>query len=293
MSRPNGRRAYVAADKTLTIFDISNVAAPQRQGAYTFPEKIWGFVVVDSLVYVAADFFGLGILDVSNPAVPKLLSSIKTPGQVKNVAVSGTTAVLADHMSGVDLVDVSNRAKPVSLGSVYLDGYGRDVTVLGSLAYAVDDPSGFYVLDLSQTDSWEPLSAIQSADGPRIVEVSDTPSTEGPPLAVLLGHGTLQVYDISEPEAPVYRSTYDTPGRALRLALAGTHAYVADGLEGLLVVDLEHPSTPRVAGSYKPTQPVRDVAVADSLVLVAVGALPTGIGRSQGGGEVLILRRRP
>ena len=94
---------------------------------------------------------------------------------MKNVAVSGTTAVLADHMSGVDLIDVSNLAGPVSLGSVYLDGYSRDVTVLGSLAYAVDDPSGFYVLDLSQTDSWEPLSAIQSADGHRVVEVSDPP----------------------------------------------------------------------------------------------------------------------
>ena len=135
---------------------------------------------------------------------------------MKNVAVSGTTAVLADHMSGVDLIDVSNLAGPVSLGSVYLDGYSRDVTVLVSLAYAVDDPSGFYVLDLSQTDSWEPLSAIQSADGPRVVEVSDPPAADRPPLAVLLGHGSLQVYDISEPEAPVYQSTYATPGRALR-----------------------------------------------------------------------------
>ena len=280
------QHAYVAADTTLTIFDISDLSAPQRLGSYSFPEKIWGFVVADRLVYVAADFFGLGILDVSDPATPVLLGSVKMPGQVKNVDVSGTTAVLADHMSGVDLVDVSNLGDPVALGSVYLDGYGRDVAVLGSLAYAVDDPSGFYVLDLSQTDSWEPMSAIQSAKGPRIVEAEGT-------LAVLLGQGDLQGYDVSTPTAPVHQSTYTTRGGALRLELVGHLAYLADGHEGLQVVDLSDPAHPQVAGTYTPTEPVRDVAVADGKVLVAVGPLPTGIGRSQGGGEVLVLRQTP
>ena len=285
----NGRRAYVAAEKTLTIFDISNLTAPRRHGSYSFPEKIWGFVVIDSRVYVAADFFGLGILDVSDPDAPALLGAVKTPGQVKNVDVSGTTAVLADHMSGVDLVDVSDARGPVSLGSVYLDGYSRDVAVLGPLAYAVDDPSGFYVLDLAQTDSWEPMSALQSADGPHIVEVS---ANAPRPLAVLLGHGTLQVYDLSTPTEPVHRSTYATPGGALRVALDGAHAYVADGVNGLLVVDLEDPEAPRVIGNYRPAEPVRDVAVSGHLTLIAAGTPPTGARRSIGDGEVLVLRRR-
>ena len=88
--------------------DISNPAAPTRLGSYTFPEKIWGIRIVGSTVYVAADFFGLGILDVSNPSAPMLRGSLKTPGQAKNVAVVGTTALVADHMSGVDFIDVSD-----------------------------------------------------------------------------------------------------------------------------------------------------------------------------------------
>ena len=276
--------AFVAADKTLTIVDISDPAAPLTLGSYTFPEKIWGFTIIDSFVYVAADFFGLGILDVSDPTAPTLLGSVKMPGQVKNVDVSGTTAVLADHMSGVDLVDVSNRNNPTSLGSVYLDGYGRDVAVLGSLAYAVDDPSGFYVLDLSQTDMWEPMSALQSAAGPRFVEAEGT-------LAVLLGQGALQVYDISTPTSPVHRSTYPTPGAARRVELIGRLAYLADGEQGLLVLDLEDSENPQVAGAHTPSEPVRDVAVGNGVVLLALGPLPTGIGRSQGGGEVLVLRQ--
>ena len=34
------QRAYVAADKTLTIYDISDPSAPTRLGDHTFPEKI-------------------------------------------------------------------------------------------------------------------------------------------------------------------------------------------------------------------------------------------------------------
>src|SRR5262245_48396325 len=50
--RVQDRYAYVAAARTLTIFDISNPAAPKREGAYTFPEKIWGFRLAGSFAYV-------------------------------------------------------------------------------------------------------------------------------------------------------------------------------------------------------------------------------------------------
>ena len=59
------------------------------------------------------------------------------------------------------------------------------------------------------------------------------------------------------------------------------------------MVDLSTPATPRIIGAYKPASPARDVAVADSIVFVVVGALPTGIARSKGGGEVMILRQNP
>jgi hypothetical protein len=116
--------------------------------------------------------------------------------------------------------------------------------------------------------------------------------SEGPTFAVVttgrpMTGGSLQLYDVSKPEAPVHVSTYRTPGAGGwmqggggRLALKGTLAYVADGAEGLHLVDLSTPSAPRTVGSYKTAAPARDVAVADSLVFVVVGNQ-----------EVLILRR--
>jgi hypothetical protein len=101
-------------------------------------------------------------------------------------------------------------------------------------------------------------------------------------VAVVVGGGPLQIYDLSQPEAPQHAAVYRTSGPALRVALQGARAYVSDGPQGVQVVDLSIPSKPVVVGSYKTPSPARGVAVAGSLVFVAVG-----------GGEVLILSQSP
>jgi hypothetical protein len=58
-------------------------------------------------------------------------------------------------------------------------------------------------------------------------------------------------------------------------------------------VDLSAPAQPRIIGSYKTASQARDVAVAGPLVFLAIGALPTGVARSKGGGDVVILRQTP
>ena len=279
-------RAYVTAERTLTVFDISDAANPKRGGAYTFPEKIWGLQVDGSLIYAAVDFFGLGILDVSDIAAPALRGSVKTPGQAKGVAVFGSKALVADHMEGVDLVDLSDLTEPVVMGSFYLDGYSRDVTAAGSLAYAVDSPTGLYVFDFSSPDPLEPVTTVQSARTPRSVEVPAASGGEIPDIVCMVGGGFLQVYDVSNPAEPVKTADFRTPsGRPLRVTVRGRLAYVADGPAGLQVVDLTTPSEPTLVGTYPVESRARDVAVTDSHVFVVVGE-----GEGDEEGEVLILR---
>ena len=259
--------AYVAAGKTLTVFDVSNPAAPKKLGSHAFPEEIWSFRLQGQTAYVGVNFFGLGILDVSNPSALVLRGSFKTPGQAKVGAVFGTRALVVDHMEGIVEVDITNPSKMLSPGSFFLDGYARDVVTSGSFAYAVDSPTGFYIFDLAKKGPLEPMTTVQNGTALRTVDVS---SGDGPRLAVLVGGGALQIYDVSKPEAPVRFPPYRTPVGAQRLALKGRLAYVADGAGGVTVVDLSKPEQPIVVGSHKTPTSARDVAVADSLVLVAV-----------------------
>jgi hypothetical protein len=286
-----GDLACIAAEHTLTLYDVADPASPRRVGAYSFPEKVWGFRLVGSLVYVAADFFGLGILDVSNPAAPVLRGSVKTPGQAKNVALVGTRALVADHMSGVDFIDVSDVSKPSPLGSFFLDGYARDVVSAGSLAYAVDSPAGLYVFDLSKPGpTWEPVGTDQSANATRFVELAEVGKGQSRRIAVMPGAGLLQLYDVSNPASPAKITAYKTPGAAQRAAVRGHLVYVADGREGLQVVDLSDPARPVIVGAHKTATPARDVAVSGTLVFVLTGNFSRP-GQPESGGEVVILRQ--
>ena len=284
--RVQGDFAYVSAGRTFTVFDVWDPAAPRRLGSYTFPEEIWGFRLAGARAYVGANFFGLGILDISNPAAPTLAGSHKTLGQTKIGAVFGTKVVIIDHMEGLVMIDASNEAEPVKLDSYFLDGYARDVVTSGSFAYAVDSPSGLYLFDLSKPGPLEPVSVLHAPSAPRFIEVSSgSAAGQGPTIVCGAGGGNLQVYDVSDPAAPVRAATFETPGVAQRVSLDGTLAYVADARAGVQVVDLSTPSQPRLVGTYRTPRPARDVSVSDSHVFIVVGE------RAGNDREVLVLRR--
>ena len=286
----HGSRAYVVGHGTLRIVDIANPEAPRELGRHTFPEKIWGLQIAEPLIYVAADFFGFGILDVSDPSAPKLRGSLKTPGQAKSVVVAGNKAAVADHMSGVDFIDTSNADKPTLLGSFYLEGYAREVALSGSIAYAVDAPFGVYAFDMTKPGALEPISSQQTANAPGSIVVSPDTAADGTKLAVLVGGGAIQIYELSKPAEPVRVTAFKTPsGRPVRAALHGSRAFVADSREGLQVVDLSNPKAPRLVASHKTAAPARDVAVTDSHVFVVVGA-PSETPREFKDQEVLVLR---
>jgi hypothetical protein len=281
--RAAGGYAYVSAGKTITIVDISRPGSTKSVGSYSFPAKISGFSVSGPLIYVAADLFGFGILDAGNPAALSLRGALKTRGQAKNVAVSGTTALVADVLSGIDVIDVSNPSVPVQVGSIFLEGVAAAVTAAGRLAYASDRPSGFYVMDTQQPTATAPLSAVQSPS-PIVVPFEAQieilrPAGGASTTAVLIAGGFLQFFDVSRPESIVQLPSYRAPFPALRATLVGTRAYVAAGPAGVQVIDLSTPAMPRVIASYATMSPAVDVAVDNSLVLVALAK-----------GDVIILR---
>ncbi len=273
-------RAYVSAGNTLNIFDVSDPASPLRLGTYEFPNRIFGFRVIDSLVYVAAGVFGLGILDVSDAGAVRLLGSFTTPGQAKSVDVSGTTALVADHLEGIVVVDISNPARPAEVGSVFLEGFATDVLISGSLAYAMDRPTGLYVLDLSNPNAVELVTSSQSTNAvfPFQAQLALVRPEDGPPLLVVVAGGLLQLYDISEPTEPVKLPPYAPPSGVLRASFRGSLAYMT-ARGGLVVVDLSTPTSPRIVSRHRTRS--FDVAVDGSLVF-----LTTREG-------VLILRQNP
>ena len=63
----------------------------------------------------------------------------------------------------------------------------------------------------------------------------------------------------------------DTPGEAWGVAVAGSHAYVADEYSGLQVVDVSDPESPSLVSNFPTMAATRQVAVADGFAYAALG----------------------
>ena len=81
--------------------------------------------------------------------------------------------------------------------------------------------------------------------------------------------------NISTPGNPVLSGTYKTAGTAQGVAVAEGYAFVADGANGLVIVDVHNPAFPRFTGDIALTGDACAVAIDGSTAYVA--ALHGGI----------------
>ena len=228
-------------------------------------------------------------MDISDPTSPTEIGVHKTLGQTKIGAVYQERVALIDHMEGFVLVDTSDETTPEGVGSFFLDGYAHDVVTSESIAYATDSPTGLYIFDLSQQGPPEPVSVLHAPSAPRTsLVVTDMPDG-GARMLMGIGRNNLQVFDVSNPAAPVKTANFDTPGLAFGVAVRGQLAYVADGPAGLQVLDMTDLANPQVVGSLQTTRPARSIAVSESLVAVVVGDSE----REGDDRDIVILRQSP
>ena len=66
--------------------------------------------------------------------------------------------------------------------------------------------------------------------------------------------------------------TYDTPGGGNDVFIAGNYAYVADGGEGLQVIDISDPTAPLLVGTFDTAGGAADVVVSGNVAYVAGGS---------------------
>ena len=69
--------------------------------------------------------------------------------------------------------------------------------------------------------------------------------------------------------SPTLVGTYDTPGDACGVAVAGNYAYVADCDAGLQIIDISNPASPTIVGTYDTPGQAYGVAVAGNYAYVA------------------------
>ncbi len=91
--------------------------------------------------------------------------------------------------------------------------------------------------------------------------------------AYIAGDEALHIFDISNPENPVWIYRVDTPGAARAVVISGDYAYVADGDSGLQIIDVSTPESAYIFNSVQTPYTALEVAVSGGYAYVVDGNL--------------------
>lgn len=179
----------------------------------------------------------LTLFDISTPETPVLLNTIDTWSFTYAMEVRGDIAYLADGATGISVLDVSDPHSPVLIGTEDQASAAHDLFLQGEYLYVAAGTSGLRVLDISN-----PVA-------PHRVNQIDTNSRG---VYGVTGHGNTlcfadsldgaQVFDISDPQSPVYAGTIERSDNVSDVLMIDNLVYVYTG--EIFVYDLALPHEP-------------------------------------------------
>lgn len=221
---------------------------------YVHPGQAVEVEVVGDYAYVTAVGAGLRIINIADPAHPFEAGYLDTPGQAYGVDVVGNLAYVADHHQGLRIINVSNPASPFQVGYIIPPGLSYDVTVSGSYAYLANRWDGVRIIDVSNPSQPVEVSSISTSE--QTLEVF----LDGSLLYLADYYAGVRVVDVSDPFHPLVLGSYD-PGRAYGVTAVNNLIYVANGNDGLAILNATDPANITAVGSLRTAGLGRQVTV--------------------------------
>lgn len=251
-----GRYVYATGGGNLTIFDVSNPAAPQFIGSVA--TDLSGASNLISVQGRYAYLFaqdGFAIVDVANPQSPQVVypndfsfSTTYAYAYVQGKYLYGLTGKIADSFIFLLTVyDITNPAAPVqSLNPITSDQFeSGGLFVQGKYAYTLEGISPNSILQIY--DLSDPMNPVAAGSTPLpgygyvslYVQGRYAYTITNP----LNGTSLFKIIDVADPNAPVVVGTASASGDFI--SVQGRYAYIADSTTGTFTTfDVSNPTSP-------------------------------------------------
>ena len=273
----------------LRIYSVANPATPVLLGVLAEAKNARCVALSSSMAFIGDGQYGLKVASIAAPEKPMLIGSWSSNNlsYVRSIAVSGSNVALTDGRV-ISLLDASDAAKPVlvdeyktpafayklaaddgklyvacgSYGLLVLNVAGNKLTFMGRYdtaglasgiaisgkqAYVADGPAGWLILDISNP-AVPSLARSSAGEGP-VVDIA----VSGVLASLAGGETSVRAMNVSVPLSPVNVQAFSSLVRAMRIAAAGSHAFVAEDDAGLAILSLG--SVEPVADSDKDGMP--------------------------------------
>jgi len=196
-------------------------------------------------VFVLGDtaYAGIGsslfILDISDRTDPRELGRCDITGYISSINVQGDYAYVID--GGLHIIDVSDKTDPYPVGSENTMWSAQEISVHGDYAYICNWDTGLTIVDIRDKTHPDLIGYYNSdfwAFG--VHAVGDY---------AYLTDANLHIYDVRNKKEPVEVSTFECT-EGLDVYVEGDYAYVADDIDGLLIIDITDKTDPVQVGLF-------------------------------------------
>ncbi|MBM3313055.1 hypothetical protein FJY70_00520 [candidate division WOR-3 bacterium] len=266
--------AYLSCEAGLAVVNVADPAFPWGAGLLVMESGAGAVALGGDYAYLADWDEGLHVVDIADPRHPVEVYYGGPWRYATDIVSRGSLLYLATD-EGLSIVDVADPVAPQEIGFLETDYTPCHVAVQGDYAYVANEDEGLSIISLA--DSTEP----------RLVATCSEAADGASGLAVQGGYAFISdqdygfsVVDIGNPSRPQVVNYVVTSGEPVGLCLQDRYLLVLVGDSGLVVYNLEQPTTPcRVSDCCLPDWPVcvagsgRDVYVMTEGLGLQVGRL--------------------
>ena len=162
------------------------------------------------------------------------------------VEIDGRPYAFLGSGAAVLVLDISDPNNPTQVGEITTSGTVKDLSVSENILLVADGQEGLRVIDVSDPTRPREVGFIEEPNVTVGVAHMDK-------FAVVLNTGgALSIVDISDPSSPDRVGSYYSAGVwSNDVAVVGELALVAEGLNGILVLDISNPTKPTAITRFR------------------------------------------
>ncbi|MDP8243683.1 MAG: hypothetical protein P9L94_06350 [Candidatus Hinthialibacter antarcticus] len=282
----DGNRMYVGGDSDVRIYDVSSPGSPSLLGEFPVPSSVIGLTSVGNTLVVGMDEAtgnNIVIADVTDPGAPSIIDERAVTENRENVnfvhAIGDVVYIGVNNRIVVTQLQIAAPNKLAPLSVIDANDEAIDMTTAGGRSY-VATWSDIMILNTSnpaQTTLVNTfVSVINEFDGNNGVSV------DGNTLGVAVGFTGIDLFDISNPDAPQHLASAFTThdNEVWRISVREGFAYTATSFDsgvgsqltfngGLRIYDYERIPTVNRIFSNEVVQTALDVIAFDGYVYLA------------------------